>query len=93
MNCPLSLSLFQQIGAVDLADGEKGLGIGRVVAQHFLHPDHIVPGAEFIAALVKGAHQMIAQMLVKIHAPVGQVRIFMGCVSDAGVGIQNVLAA
>ena len=48
-------------------DRRRGDGM---VAQHLFHPDHIVPAAERVAALVKAADQAVAQVLMAANAVV-----------------------
>ena len=52
------------------------------------HPDHVVPGAEFVAALVENPHRLVAQFFVKAHAVVVQVIIRSFGAGDAGIEIR-----
>ena len=40
----------------------------RVILQHFLHPDHVEPRAEFIAAAVETADRPISEMRMEFTA-------------------------
>ena len=62
------------------------MGVG---ADELFHPDLVVPGAEFIAAAVEGAHQAIAHVPVEKHAVVGQVFIRVVGAGDAGIQIAD----
>ena len=42
--------------------------VGTVLADDFFHPNHVVPAPELIAAVVEGAGQCEAQMLVELGA-------------------------
>lgn len=57
------------------------------------HPDHIVPVIEFIAALIKFPNKPVTQMLMKEYAVSGQIGILCFRISNAGVQIENMLAA
>ena len=72
-----------------LAEADGGLG-DCVVGDGLFHPDHVVPGAEFVGAVVEGAHQAVAQVLVKMHAVVGQMGVRGVGVGDAGVEVADV---
>ena len=69
-------------------DRRRGDGM---VTYHFLHPDHIVPAAELVAALVKAANQAVAQVLMEANAVVVQVRISADWRGNAGVQVQEAL--
>ena len=55
-------------------------------AQHFFHPDHIPPLAQFIAAFGEMSHGMVAVFFMKGYA----ARIGVG---NAGIDIDDVLAS
>jgi len=51
---------------------------------HFLHPDHIVPSAEFVSAFMKFAHHGIAQVLMELDTVVVQIFIVHLGACDTG---------
>jgi hypothetical protein len=63
-----------------------------MLPEHFLHPDHVIPTVKFVAALVETAYQLIAHVLVEIHAVVGDVGIRGVGDGDAGVSVKDILA-
>ena len=67
---PLPFYILQESSAIDCADGKYRLRSIGVLAQHFFHPDHIVPSAEFVAALVKGTHRSITHVRMEFGAVV-----------------------
>ena len=58
---------------------------------HFLHPDHVVPGAEFVAALVEFSDHIKADVCMKPHAVVVQMLVRDFRETDAGIQAENVL--
>ena len=58
---------------------------------HLLHPDHVIPSIELIAALLKCAHQFISQMLMKMHTVICQMFVLMLCIGNAGIQIADML--
>lgn len=60
-------------------------------AQMLFHPDHVIPAAEFEAALVESADQMIAEMFMELYAVQSQVFVFCLRITDTGIGSENVL--
>ena len=58
-----------------------------MLPNHLLHPDHVIPSIKLIAALLKCAYQFVTQMLMEMHAVVGQMFILMLCVGNAGIQI------
>ena len=62
----------------------RGL-IGIMLGNELLHPDHIVPAAELVPALVELSHQPVSQMLVKMGAVPGQILVLYLRIADAGV--------
>lgn len=59
----------------------------------FLHPDHVVPSPELVAAFVKLADHGIPLTRMKPNAVFCQIFIFRFRVSDAGIQIQDMLGA
>ena len=64
----------------------------RWAAQHFFHPDHVVPTVKLKGAVVKYSDCLITHFFVKAHTVKSQVLILnLSRDSDAGVGIEDVL--
>lgn len=59
--------------------------------QEFFHPDHVVPPAELIAALMKLPCRGIAQALVEAEAGQGEGLVLHLGQGDAGVAVEDVL--
>ena len=57
----------------------------RVVCDHFLHPDHIVPPAEFVSTFMEFSDHRIAQMGVKLNTVVVQVFVICYRACDTGI--------
>lgn len=62
-----------------------------MIAQRFLHPRHVVPCAELVAAVGEPAHRGIAQMGVEGHTVAAQVGVVVVGIGDAGVETLHVL--
>ena len=60
-------------------------------ADHFLHPDHVIPFIELVATLLKCSHKFIPQMFMKMHAVVGQMFILLFRISNTGIEITDML--
>ena len=60
----------------NLAERTDGGHISLVVSDELFHPDHIIPAAELVTALVKFTHQPVAQMEMKVGAVSGKILIF-----------------
>ena len=56
---------------------------------HLLHPDHVVPAAELITALMKLTALGIPQMLMEMLAVSGKVFILFYRVADAGIEVRD----
>ena len=54
-----------------------------------LHPHHIIPAAELIAALRKAANHPIPQVAMELDAVIRQIRICTSWGRDAGTHIEN----
>ena len=50
-----------------------------------LHPDHVVPAAEFVPAFMECSHPGEAQVLMKLRAVPGQIFILLNRTADAGI--------
>lgn len=59
--------------------------------QEFFHPDHVVPPAELIAALMKLPCRGITQALVEAEAGQGEGLVLHLGQGDAGVAVEDVL--
>ena len=62
-----------------------------MLANHFLHPDHVVPAIEFLAALVEVSHFLVTKALMKTNTVLSQVFVFGLDKGDAGIHIQDAL--
>ena len=63
-----------------------------VAAEHFFHPDHVVPSVKFTGAAVKCSDWQIPHFFVKAYTVKSEVLILLvSRNSDAGVGIEDVL--
>lgn len=71
-------------------DRRRGNGM---VAQHFLHPDHIVPAVKLVAVLVKAADALVALVGVNIDRQFHAVVIGCPLLKGAGVCIADELVA
>ena len=69
--------------------GLHGRLVGAVLPDDLFHPDHVVPAAELVPAVVEGADQCEAQMLVEPGAVPGQVFVLRLRVADAGIQVQD----
>lgn len=69
-------------------EGGRGEGMGP---QEFFHPDHVVPPAELIAALMKLPCRGITQALVEAEAGQGEGLVLHLGQGDAGVAVEDVL--
>ena len=47
-----------------------------------LHPDHVVPRAEFVSALIKFTNETIAHVCMELDAVVIEVRVFCWCAGN-----------
>ena len=58
-------------------------------ADDLFHPDHVVPAAEFIAALMKFSDFDIAQMFMELFAVSGEIFVFSDRICDAGIQVDK----
>ncbi len=63
----------------------------RVLIDHLLHPNHVIPFTEFIAALVEFPDHRISHMAVKCDAVIRQICILRVGISNAGIQVQDML--
>ena len=61
-------------------------------AEHLLHPNHITPFAEFVAALGKMGDFLIPHLFVKKDAGVVEIFVLGLGIGDAGAEIEHMLA-
>lgn len=58
-------------------------------ADHFFHPDDVIPTVEFVAAVVETADQGIAKALMEVQAAVGDIRVLIITgYGNAGVDVE-----
>ena len=69
--------------------GNNGWLLGPVGRKELLHPDHVVPAAELIAAAAEGPGQREAQMLMELGAGAGERLVLRLRPADAGVEVQH----
>ena len=71
-----------------LRERAHGRGRVRMGAEVLFHPDHVIPPAEFIAALIKPPDEAVAHVLVELDAVFRQkFVVLLGGIGDAGVGV------
>ena len=67
----------------------EGRLIGQMLADAFLHPDHVVPAAELVSALLESAGEGEAHVRVKVCAVAGEIFVLFLWPAEAGVQIQD----
>ena len=51
----------------------------------FLHPDHVIPSAEFISAFVKFTDHTVTKMFMEGGTVFGEIFVFNVRVADTGI--------
>ena len=64
---------------------------GSFLSNLFFHPDHVVPRAEFVSALIKFTNETIAHVCMELDAVVIEVRVFCWCAGNTCIHIENAL--
>lgn len=57
-------------------------------SQLLFHPDHRIPAAKLVAAVVEHANHVIAKMFMKTGAVLGQVFVLSFRIADAGLAFK-----
>ena len=65
--------------------------ICQMLSNLFFHPDHVVPRAEFVSALIKFTNETIAHVCMELDAVVIEVRVFCWCAGNTCIHIENAL--
>ena len=65
--------------------------ICQMLSNLFFHPDHVVPRAEFVSALIKFTNETIAHVCMELDAVVIEVRVFCWCAGNTCIHIKNAL--
>ena len=60
-----------------------------MVTNMLLHPHHIIPAAELVAALCEAAYHPIAQVAMELDAVIRQIRIYASWGRDTGTHIED----
>ena len=64
-------------------------GMNGMGADHFFHPDDVIPTVEFVAAVVETADQGVAKALMEVQAAVGDIRVLVVTgYGNAGVDVE-----
>ena len=66
--------------------------ICQMLSNLFFHPDHVVPRAEFVSALIKFTNETIAHVCMELDAVVIEVRVFCWCAGNTCIHIENALS-
>src|SRR5574344_2880000 len=53
-----------------------------------LHPHHIIPSVELVAALGKASDHVKPKVSMKLDAVVSDVWVFISCTGDAGIHVE-----
>ena len=61
-------------------------------ADYLLHPDHVVPASELLAAQVEVGHTTVAKLFMEAYAVLRQILIFCLDEGDAGIHVKDALS-